>query len=175
MRNWIEAIKLHSAVHATAIGQPRHGIVTSVDPVNHAVKVMIQPDNVESGWIPDGVIAAAGLKIACPSEVGTQVLLVAVEGDAEHPVVVARLFDTVVTAPVSPATSRAVQAGEVGIFLASGVYLHLTSNGIYLGGDVTINGSLSTTGDVLAAGISLQRHVHSNVQSGNGVSGPPRS
>lgn len=175
MQSWIEAIKLHSAVHATAIGQPRHGIVTSVDPINHAVKVMIQPDNVESGWIPDGVIAAGGLKIACPSEVGTQVLLVAVEGDAEHPIVVARLFDTVVTAPVSPATSKPVQAGEVGIFLAGGVYLHLTRAGVHIGGDVTIEGSVSTTGDVMAAGISLRQHVHSNVQSGNGVSGPPRS
>ena len=175
MRNWIEALKLHSAVHATATGQPRHGIVTSVDPVNHAVKVMIQPDNVESGWIPDGVIAAGGLKIACPSEVGSQVLLVAVEGDAEHPVVIARLFDTVITAPVSPVTSRPVQAGEIGIFLAGGTYLHVTQAGIHMGGNLTIQGSITATGDVLAAGISLQQHVHSEVQSGDSMSGPPRS
>lgn len=175
MQNWLEAIKLHSAVHANAIGQPKHGIVTSVDPINHAVKVMIQPDGVESGWIPDGVIAAGGLKIACPSEVGTQVLLVAVEGDAEHPVVIARLFDTVVTAPISPATAQPVQAGEIGIFLTGGVYLHLTQDGIYMGGDVTIRGSVTTTGDVLAGSISLRQHVHSGVQLGNGISGPPRS
>ncbi len=173
MQSWIEAVKLHSAVHATATGQPKHGIVTSVDPVNHAVKVTIEPDGVESGWIPDGAIAAGGLKIACPSEVGTQVLLVAVEGDGEHPVVVARLFDTVVTAPVSPATSQPVQAGEIGIFLAGGVYLHMAADGIHIGGNVMIHGSVTATADILAGGISLQRHVHSQVQTGNGVSGLP--
>ena len=175
MQSLLEALKLHSAVHATATGQPRHGIVTSVDPVNHAVKVTIEPEGVESGWIPDGVLAACGLKIACPSEVGTQVLLVAVEGDAEHPVVVARLFDTSVTVPTSPATSTPVQPGEIGIFLASGVYFHLTQAGLYLGGNLTINGSVAATGDVVASGISLQQHLHSQVQTGNSLSGPPRS
>lgn len=175
MRNWIEAIKLHSAVHATVMGQPRHGTVTSVDPVNHAVKVMIEPDGVESGWIPDGVMAAGSLKIACPSEVGTQVILVSVEGDAEHPMVIGRLFDTIVTPPVSPATSQPVQAGEIGVFLEGGAYLHLTQGGIFIGGNVTINGSLTTTGDVTAGKVSLQQHLHSEVQSGTDVSGPPRS
>ena len=175
MQSWLEALKLHSAVHATAGGQPRHGIVTSVDPVNHAVKVRIEPEGVESGWIPDGVLAAYGLKIACPSEVGTQVLLVAVEGDAEHPVVVARLFDTTVTAPTSPATSAPVQPGEIGVFLASGVYLHLTQSGLHVGGDLTINGSITATGDIVTSDISLQQHLHSQVQTGESLSGPPRS
>jgi len=174
MRSWIEAIKLHSAMHVSSIGQPRHGIITSVDPVNHAVKVRIEPDGVESGWIPDGVIAAGGLKIACPSEVGTQVLLAAVEGDAEHPVVVARLFDTVVTVPISPVNSKPVQPGEVGIFLASGVYLHMKQEGLYIGGDLLVNGSVTATGDISSASISLQQHVHSQVQTGSGISGPPK-
>ena len=173
MRGWIETIKLHSAVHTASNGQPKHGVVTAVDPVNHAVKVTIEPDGVESGWIPDGVIAAAGLKIACPSEVGTQVLLVPVEGDAEHPVVVARVFDTIMTAPVSPATSQPVQAGEIGIFVPGGVYLHMTKAGIYLGGPVVIEGSLSATGDIVSNQISLQQHLHTQVQPGTGISGRP--
>ena len=174
MRGWIEAVKLQSAVHPTLLGQPRHGIVTSVDAINHAVKVTIEPEGVESGWIPDGAIAAGNLKIACPSEVGTQVLVIPVEGDAEHPVVIARLFDTIAKPPVSPATSSPVQGGEVGIFLDSGTYLHMTSNGIYFGGNVTINGMVNVTGDVVAAGVSLEQHVHSNVESGDSISGPPR-
>lgn len=175
MRNWIEAVKLHSAAHSMAMGQPRHGTITSVDPVNHAVKVMIEPDGIESGWIPDAVIAAGGLKIACPSEVGTQVIVVPVEGDAEHPIVIGRIFDTVIMPPVSPATSQPVQAGEIGIFLDGGTYLHLTQRGILIGGDITINGSVTATGDITAGTISVQNHLHSGVQTGNGVSGPPRS
>ena len=175
MRAWIEAVKLHSAAHTAATGLARHGIVISVDPVNHAIKVRVEPDGVESGWIPDAAIAAGGLKIACPSEVGTQVLLLPVEGDAEHPVVIGRLFDTVATVPVSPATSQPVQPGEIGVFLSSGPFLHLTSSGIYLGGDVMVSGSIKATGDVFGAGISLDQHVHSDVQAGSAVSGPPRS
>ena len=175
MRNWVEVVKLHSAAHTASCGQPKHGLVTSVDPVNHAVKVMVEPDGVESGWIPDSVIAAGGLRIACPSEVGTQVLLLPVEGDAEHPVVVGRLFDTVTRPPLSPATSRPVQPGEIGIFLPGGSYLHMTDSALYLGGSVIVVGSLSATEDVTAGGISVREHLHSQVQPGSGVSGPPRS
>ncbi|WP_428394133.1 phage baseplate assembly protein V [Lichenicoccus sp.] len=175
MRAWIEAVKLHSASHTAATGLARHGIVTSVDPVNHAIKVSVEPDGVESGWIPDAAVAAGGLKISCPSEVGTQVLLLPVEGDAEQPVVIARLFDTVETVPVSPATSQPVQPGEIGIFLKSGPFLHLTPSGIYLGGDVMVSGTVKVTGDVVAAGISLDHHVHLDVKAGSDVSGAPRS
>ncbi|WP_428375204.1 phage baseplate assembly protein V [Lichenicoccus sp.] len=173
MSNWVEAIKFHSAAHAASNGQPRYGIVTSVDPTNHAVKVSIEPDGVETGWIPDGALAAGSLRIACPSEVGTQVLLSAVEGDAEHPVVVARLFDTAATAPVSPATSQPVQPGEIGFFLSGGTYLHLTQAGLFVGGDITVAGTLTASGDIVSGGISLQHHVHDGVQTGEGRSGPP--
>ena len=173
MSDWIEAVKFHSAVHAASNGQPRYGIVTSVDPVNHAVKVSIEPDGVETGWISDGAVAAGNLRIACPSEVGTQVVLVAVEGDAEHLVVIARLFDTVATAPVSPATAQPVQPGEIGLFLSGGTYLHLTAGGLFVGGDVTVSGTLTATGDIVSGGISLQHHLHDGVQTGQGRSGPP--
>lgn len=175
MRSWIDAARFHSSSQVASIGQPRHGIVSSVDPANHAVKVTIEPDGIETGWIPDAAIAAGGLKIACPSEVGTQVLLVSVEGDAEHPVVVGKLFDTVITPPVSPATGQVVQAGEVGFFVSNSVYVHLTSDGIYLAGKVKINGSLNVSGDVVSDTVSLQQHIHSAVQAGDDVSGPPRT
>ncbi|WP_240759398.1 phage baseplate assembly protein V [Lichenicoccus roseus] len=173
MPDWIEAVKFHSAVHSASNGQPRYAIVTSVDPANHAIKARIEPDGVETGWIPDSAVAAGGLKIACPSEVGTQVLLLAVEGDTEHPVVVGRLFDTVSAPPVSPATSQPVQPGEVGVFLQGGVYLHLTPAGVFIAGDVRIAGTVTSTGDVVAGEISLQLHVHGAVQAGQGRSGPP--
>jgi len=175
MRSWIDAARFHASSQVVSVGQPRHALVSSVDPANHAVKVVIEPDGIETGWIPDAAVSAGGLKIACPSQIGTQVLVVPVEGDAEHPVVIARLFDTVVTPPVSPATGQAVQAGEVGFFIGDEVYVHLTAGGLYLGGNVTIKGTLAVTGDVTAAEVSLQQHLHSQVQPGSGVSGPPRT
>lgn len=172
---WLETVKLHAAKQASALGQPRHAIVTSVDAVSHAVKVAIQPENVESGWIPDTAIAASGLQISCPAEIGSQVLVVPVEGDAEHPVVVARLFDVVSKPPTSPATGTVVQPGEIGIFLKDGCYLHLTKECIFLKGKVVIDGNLQIDGDVLAAGVSLAHHQHIGVQPGQGLSGTPEA
>lgn len=37
------------------------GIVSAVDPVNHAVKVRIQPENIETGWISDACGVHAGI------------------------------------------------------------------------------------------------------------------
>ena len=175
MDDWLETIKLHAATQAGSLGQPRHALVTSVDAVSHAVKVTIQPEGIESGWIPDCAVAAAGLRISCPAEIGTQVLVVPVEGDAEHPVVVARIFDVALTPPSSPATGSPVQPGEIGIFLDGGAYLHLTKDKIFLKGTIVIDGDLKTTGDVMASGISLINHVHVGVQPGQGVSGAPEN
>lgn len=38
----------------------------------------------------------------------------------------------------------------------------------------TFTGSLKTTGDVVAGTVSLQSHVHTGVQSGNGTTGQPQ-
>ena len=173
MSDWLETVKLHAATQAGALGQPRHALVTSVDAVSHAVKVTIQPEGLESGWIPDGAIAASGLRIACPSEIGTQVLVVPVEGDAEHPVVVARLFDVTLMPPSSPATGSPVQPGELGIFLDGGNYVHLTKGSLFFKGTVVLDGTLTVSGDVVAAQVSLAGHVHSAVQPGHGMSGAP--
>lgn len=172
---WLETVKLHAAKQVNALGQPRHAIVTSVDAVSHAVKVAIQPEGIESGWIPDTAIATSGLQISCPTEIGSQVLVVPVEGDAEHPVVVARLFDVVSKPPISPATGTVVQPGEIGIFLKDGCYLHLTKDCIFLKGKIIVDGSLQVDGDVLAEGISLVGHHHSGVQPGQGLSGTPEA
>ncbi|WP_419729522.1 phage baseplate assembly protein V [Lichenicola sp.] len=173
MADWLETIKYHAATQVGAIGQPRHALVTSVDAVAHAVKVSIQPEGIESGWIPDSAIAAGGLCISCPAEIGSQVLVVPVESDAEHPIVIARLFDVTTTPPVSPATGAPVQPGEIGIFLATGTYLHLTSDSIFMRGKVVIDGSLSVNGDAVASSVSLAHHQHAGVQPGQGRSGAP--
>lgn len=173
MADWLETIKLHAAKQAGALGQPRHALVTSVDAVSHAVKVSIQPEGIESGWIPDAAIAACGLRIACPSELGSQVLIVPVEGDSEHPIVIARLFDVSTTPPISPATGTQVQPGEIGIFLDDGCYLHLTKNSVFMKGNIVIDGSLQVNGDAVAAGVSLKSHVHTGVQQGQGLTGAP--
>lgn len=104
-------------VSAALVNRSAHavfGVVSAVDPVNHAIKVKIQPDDIETGWIADvGGVQAGDLRIACPSEPGTHVVLLPIEGDAEHLVAIGAVFDTVVRAPVSPMDGSVVQPGEM--------------------------------------------------------------
>lgn len=51
--------------------------------------------------------------------------------------------------------------------------LHATG-GIQIDGDINVNGSIKTSGDVTAGNISLQNHVHSGVRSGDSTTGKPQ-
>lgn len=70
-----------------------------------------------------------------------------------------------ITAPQTtingPLTVTGVIVGKGGLAISGG-------NG------ASVNGSLTTTGDVTAAGISLDRHTHSGVQTGGGSTGGPQ-
>ena len=173
MDDLIGANRLHTAAHVSLQGRARHALVSAVDPNTHSVKVTIQPEATVSGWVPDPGIACAGLRIACPSEVGTQVLIVPVEGDAEHPVIVARLFDTVMQPPVSPATGKPVQPGEIGFFLSDGTYLHMSPGIIAMKATLQIDGTIQATQDILAKTVSLQGHVHGGVSPGSASTAGP--
>lgn len=45
--------------------------------------------------------------------------------------------------------------------------------GVTINGDVTLNGKLTASDDVIAAGISLKTHKHGGVQPGGGQTGAP--
>ena len=171
MTGWIDALTLHATMAAGNTAVARHATVTATDASSHAVRVAVQPEGVVSGWIPDPGLACASLRIACPTEVGTQVLIVPVEGDAEHPVIVARVFDAVTIPPVSPATGKPVQPGEVGIFLEGGAFLHMSGNATTIGGALSVMGTITASGDVVAGTISLEAHVHAGVQAGTAFTG----
>ena len=173
MRQWYETVRLQAAMQVAAVGQPRHAVVTSVDASSHAVKVTLQPEGLESGWIPDATLAAGGLRIMCPTEIGSQVIVLPMEGDAEHPVLVGRIFDVSTMPAVSPGTGTTVAPGEIAIVGQGGAFIHLSGDTVMLGGKVTLDGNLVVTGDVVAAGVSLCQHVHANTQPGQGTSGKP--
>lgn len=46
--------------------------------------------------------------------------------------------------------------------------------GVTILGDVTITGRVTVSEDVVAAGISLVKHVHGGAQSGGGTTGAPQ-
>ncbi|AOX21349.1 baseplate assembly protein [Kozakia baliensis] len=142
------------------VAHTMHGIVSAVDPTNHAVKVLLQPENIETGWIADAAMTQVGdLRISCPCAPGTHVVLQPIEGDGEHWVVTGVVYDAVMTPIISPATGEVARPGE--FLLAAGcgdvpqngqvgetagntgTWWHVTSQGLFCGiGDtrLTIQG-----------------------------------
>jgi len=125
-------------------GAARFGLVSSFDPVAYAARVLIQPENVLSGWLP--VLSAwvgGGWGLAAPLTPGAQVLVLAQEGDAEQGVVLGAVWSAVDKAPGAP-------AGELWLQHQSGSFLKLHNDGtIALRAPiVNIIGNLLVSGDV---------------------------
>lgn len=156
------------------------GEVVSYDPATATCRVRILPDGNTTGWIPVGAVQAGrGVGIVCPPDDGEHVLVQAVQGDGDGWTVIARLFTTARMPPVSTATGKPVQQGEVAV-VTSGAVLHLTGDTVYVQaaklrtkGAWEHDGDLRATGDIVAGAVSAQHHVHTHVQSGSGTSGPP--
>ncbi|WP_243430087.1 baseplate assembly protein [Acetobacter sacchari] len=137
---------------ANSIPAPSYGLVTAVDPINHAVKVALQPDGVESGWVQYGVGVRSGdLRMSAPPSIGQHVKVTPVGGDAEHLVVSADVFDDIIQSPTSPQTGKVAQSGEMLVMAGCGApptdtdtrtagdategagWFHITADGFYAG------------------------------------------
>ena len=148
--NLHDAIAAGAALVTMQYGGAQHAIVAAVDPIKHLVQVELMPEGLLSGWLPDPALTTGGIRISSPCELGTQVLVMPVEGDAENPVIVARLFDLVVQPPISPVTGQPAQPGEllavtgagtppteaggsVGTPVENAAWFHLSTDGFFAG------------------------------------------
>ncbi len=160
MERLLNALKAQAAALDRSLGQPRFGVVTSVDPVRYAARVSLQPENVLTGWLPVlSVWAGAGWGAVCLPASGSQVLVVPQEGDAEHGVIVGSCYSDAALPP-------AVPAGELWLVHRSGAALHLCNDGT-----VRIAGDLHVAGDVYDRQGSLARlrgHYDAHNHGGNG-------
>ena len=142
----------------------RLGEITEYDPAQYAVKVMIQPEGIETGWIPVKMISGGdGWGAFIGPEQGAQAILEPVEGSRENFVMLGVLPSDDARPPDGGPPS-----GHVWLIDKSGTAMKFTNNG-----KVTLNGTLEVTGDVKAGGISLKTHIHGGVTSGGGTSGGP--
>lgn len=144
MERFLNAIKAQSGAMDRTAGQPRFGVVSSVDPARPAVRVMLQPENVLTGWLP--VLSpwvGAGWGLSCPPSPGDQVFVLAQEGDSEHGVVVGRAWSDTARTPQAP-------AGELWLVHQTGSYLKLMTDGtIRLQGNTFIVGNLAVAGSII--------------------------
>ncbi len=109
--------------------QPRLGLRTSYDPNTGAVKVMLQPENIETGFIPLMPLwQGDGWGMFAPPPSGAQVLVVFQEGSLDHGMCLGAL-PSLVDRPL------AVPDGELWLQHISGAGFKLTNDGAatYLG------------------------------------------
>ena len=193
MDRFMNAIKADAGRMIGRQSQPRVGIVESIDATHYQARVRLMPEDRLTGWLPIGTqMVGAGVGIVSPPAPGQQVIMMPQEGDAEHWFVVGGSYSVQNLPPVSQATQKPVQPGEVGIF-SSGASMHLvgdtfhiraetlevTATNTNITGDVAISGKLTVQGvvksmaDVLAKAVSLLDHLHGGVKSGGGNTGKP--
>jgi phage baseplate assembly protein gpV len=162
MDRFVNALKGEAGRLDQIQAQPRFGLVTSVDPVNATVRVMMQPESVLSGWLPLlSPWVGSGWGMSCPPSPGDQVLVLAQEGDAEHGIVIGRAFSSVANPPPAP-------AGELWLVHKSGSFLKLRNDG-----SIQMSGDLHVTGDVYDRVGSLgslrslyDQHIHTDSRGG---------
>ncbi len=144
MDNLLNQLKGHATQLDQAWAHPRIAVVTSVNPTTFTVRVTIQPEAVLSGWLP---VAACwvgnGWGLACPPQLGDQVIILWQEGDTEQGVVVGRLWSNEITPPPAP-------AGECWLVHQSGSYIKLRNDGSIesSAGTWTHYGSFQVTGNL---------------------------
>lgn len=162
----------------------RYAVVASVDLAAARCTVTLD-DGVESpplpwlaprmgearAWLPPSV--GEQVLLICPGgEIGAGLVLGGVPSDAnpapiDEPVALIRFKDGAIV-------SYDPEAHELLVQLPSGATTVLASDGgIDLIGDVTLTGSLTASGDVVAGSVSLQNHKHGGVQAGGSQTGGP--
>lgn len=116
----------------------KYGVVTSYDPQKHTAKVMIQPDNFESGWlrVSEGHIGS-GWGIVSGLQVGDQVKVSVAQGDINNGSIAGRVHSDQDQPPVA-------QSGEIVIQHTSGAKIMMAADGsvsVHSSGPLAITGA----------------------------------
>jgi hypothetical protein len=163
MERLLNIIKAHSEALDCGAGQPRFGIVTSVDTNSSCARVTLQPEGVLSGWLP--VLSpwvGAGWGLVCPPSQGDQVMVLAQEGNAEHGVIIGAAFSTTQLPPAAP-------VGECWLVHSSGSFIKLQNDGtIRVNGDLHVNGDVYDSHGPLS-GLRTHYDGHTHVDSRGGT------
>jgi phage baseplate assembly protein gpV len=153
----INSIKRHVSGMIGQIGQARFGTISSVNVATYEARVMIQPENVMSGWLPiAATMVGAGWGLVSPPTVGEQVIVSPTEGDSEHSIITGRIFSTQQQPPktytdqTQQGTTTNIQPGEIGLVHQSGTFLRLMAGKVLINGDLFVNGQVHATGNVIS-------------------------
>lgn len=153
MRELLSVMRLHAQLQEGHLSDIRLGTVSSYDPANYSAKVLIQPEDVETGWMPIlSPWVGNGWGLFAPPSVGDLVEVHYQEGDFGAGMICQRFYNDS-DRPLS------VQSGEFWLVHQSGAFFKLTNDGKAL-----INGQLEI--DATAPTINVTATGNVNVQAG---------
>ena len=137
MDRLINSVKMQAGRLDARGGQPRFGIVTSIDIERAVAKVIVQPDGVQTGWLPVlSAWAGQGWGMICMPSPGDQVFVLPQEGSAEHGVIVGSAYSNRRPPP-------SAEVGECWLVHKSGSHIKLTNDGrIEIKGDLHVDGEV---------------------------------
>nr|DAR60815.1 MAG TPA: baseplate assembly protein V [Caudoviricetes sp.] len=165
----------------------RFGRILEVDYQNTTARV--QSGNIQTDFLPWITPRAGDVRIWSPPKVGEQVLVLAVSGEFNTGVILPSLFasnapndspdefsihfpDDVVLKYNFASGHFSLTGFKTSDIQASGE-INITCPTMNINGNLNIKGSVTSTGDMVAGGISQINHKHGNVQSGVSKTGKP--
>lgn len=169
----------------------REGTIESVDLGAGTCRVRLADDLV-TGPIPWAASRIGDTRVWSPPSVGEQVLVAAPEGDTLRAIVIGALRSDAHPHPANDGSTLIEFADGAKVLydpashtldavLPDGGKANIEAKGgirlvgpVTIVGSVDIDGAVEATGDVVGAGKSLRDHVHTKVQAGGSVSGPPQ-
>lgn len=171
-------MRLQAAMARGAFADAAIGVVSSLDIENYCAKVRLQPQNVETGWLPIASMwVGGGWGMFAPIPVGTQVTVVFAEASLDSGIITGALFHDRMRPLGCP-------EGEFWLVHEGGAHLKFFNDGnVEIKAPLTtIDGELKVTGDITdntpGNGVTLKAlrdaynaHKHTGVQSGGAQSG----
>jgi phage baseplate assembly protein gpV len=155
------AIKLQAGRLDARVGQPRFGVITSVDVRQALARVELQPDGVLTGWLPIlSTWAGAGWGMVCLPSPGDQVFVLPQEGSADHGVIVGSAYSDQRQPPKT-------ELGELWLVHKSGSAVKLTNDGLVkIEGDLHVSGEISDRHGALGQLREVYNHHTHRVSTG---------
>lgn len=164
----------------------RIGTISGYDPSKQAVKVLLQPEAVETGWIPLGSVwVGNGWGAVFAPVMGSQVEVTFLDGHPESGSANLRFFSNLEAGPAAPAgelwlvhkkgqSFKLTNDGKLTISDGQGATLTLDGSGnivsqatqwthtgpVRFTDNVQVDKTLTATTDVMGGGKSLKTHPH---------------
>lgn len=123
MKHLLNTMRRHAELVAHSKASMRLALVSAYDPNYYAAKVRLQPEDVETGWLPISALGVGnGWGIFSPPSLGDMVQVHFQEGDINAGIVGAKVFN-------DQDRPLPVPAGEAWLVHQSGSFLKLLNSG----------------------------------------------